>query len=73
MFRVKGSNNDGVWNENGTAIRILITPPFWQTLWFRIMLVLMIAGSVFGMYHLRVRAIQRQKRLLEIQVQERTV
>ncbi len=35
IFRVKGSNNDGVWNEEGTSVRIIITPPWWQTWWFR--------------------------------------
>jgi signal transduction histidine kinase/ligand-binding sensor domain-containing protein/DNA-binding response OmpR family regulator len=33
VFRVKGSNNDGVWNEEGTSIAIIISPPFWKTLW----------------------------------------
>jgi serine phosphatase RsbU (regulator of sigma subunit) len=32
-FTVKGSNNDGVWNETGTSIQIIITPPWWQTGW----------------------------------------
>ena len=32
-FRVKGSNNDGVWNEEGTAIKIFIAPPPWKTWW----------------------------------------
>ena len=32
-FRVKGSNNDGVWNEAGTSISIIITPPWWKTWW----------------------------------------
>ena len=32
-FRVKGSNNDGVWNENGTSFTIIIAPPFWATWW----------------------------------------
>jgi ligand-binding sensor domain-containing protein len=35
VFRVKGSNNDGVWNEKGASIDITITPPFWGTWWFR--------------------------------------
>ena len=30
-FRVKGSNNDGIWNEAGTSLRIIITPPWWRT------------------------------------------
>lgn len=38
VFRVKGSNNDEVWNEKGTAITIIIVPPFWKTLWFRFLL-----------------------------------
>lgn len=33
IFRVKGSNNDGVWNEDGAALKIIITPPFWMTWW----------------------------------------
>ncbi|MCP5051119.1 MAG: histidine kinase, partial [bacterium] len=32
-FRVKGSNNDGVWNETGASLKIIIKPPFWQTWW----------------------------------------
>jgi signal transduction histidine kinase/DNA-binding response OmpR family regulator len=30
-LRVRGSNNDGIWNETGTSIRITILPPFWET------------------------------------------
>jgi hypothetical protein len=29
IFHVKGSNNDGIWNEGGASIKIVITPPFW--------------------------------------------
>jgi len=50
-FRVKGSNNDGVWNETGRAVRITITPPFWQTWWFRVLaaaIVLGVASAVVG-------------------------
>ena len=33
IFKVKGSNNDGVWNEAGTSISIIISPPWWKTTW----------------------------------------
>lgn len=33
VFRVKGSNNDGVWNEEGTHLKVVIMPPWWKT-WF---------------------------------------
>lgn len=45
-FRVKAANNDGVWNEAGTAIEITITPPFWKTLWFKIILALLILLTI---------------------------
>ncbi|MBN1349959.1 histidine kinase [candidate division KSB1 bacterium] len=38
-FRVKAANNDGIWNEEGTAVEITISPPFWKTLWFKIILI----------------------------------
>jgi signal transduction histidine kinase/DNA-binding response OmpR family regulator len=33
IFRVRGSNSDGVWNEQGTSIEITILPPWWRTWW----------------------------------------
>ncbi len=32
-FRVKGSNDDGVWNETGVSLVVIITPPWWRTTW----------------------------------------
>jgi signal transduction histidine kinase/DNA-binding response OmpR family regulator len=32
-FRVKASNNDGIWNESGTALKIIVRPPWWKTSW----------------------------------------
>lgn len=43
-FKVKASNNDGVWNDEGTSVKLLITPPYWQTLWFRMLCIL--AGGI---------------------------
>ena len=71
-FRVRGSNNDGVWNEEGTSLKIIITPPWWESWWFRgFMLILMIC-LISGGFRWRVRTIKSQKRRLEIQVNERT-
>jgi signal transduction histidine kinase len=66
VFRVKGSNNDGVWNEEGTAIIIRITPPFWATWWFRsfaiITMFLAIGG---GIRYVEMRKLKRRIELLE--------
>jgi len=37
-FRVRGSNNDGVWNERGVAVAVRIQPPLWQRWWFQALL-----------------------------------
>ena len=34
-FRVKGSNNDGLWNEEGASMAVIVTPAPWQTWWGR--------------------------------------
>ena len=72
VFRVKGSNNDGVWNEEGVAIYLSVTPPIWETWWFRGIVILVLAGSVIGGYRLRIRSIEARSRELERQVEERT-
>lgn len=71
-LRVKASNNDGVWNEEGTSLTLFITPPFWQTTWFYLLSALFIAGIIFSVYRLRVRSIREHNRQLEQQVAERT-
>ena len=63
VFRVKGSNNDGVWNEEGASIRIIITPPFWKTWWFRIITALVFIALVFGLYQRRLRTVQMKTEL----------
>ena len=57
VFRVKGSNNDGVWNEAGTSIAVIITPPFWKTWWFSIGLFVVVLLSVGG----AIRYVEMQK------------
>jgi signal transduction histidine kinase/ligand-binding sensor domain-containing protein len=71
-LRLQGANNDGVWNEEGTAIRITIMPPFWQTRWFWGIAALALVGGAFGGYRLRVRSLEARSRELEREVQERT-
>lgn len=72
IFRVKGTNSDGVWNEDGVALKITIPPPFWQTTWFRVLAILTVIGGISGVFLLRIRSIENQRQQLESQVDERT-
>ncbi|MCP4285178.1 MAG: hypothetical protein GY792_12105, partial [Gammaproteobacteria bacterium] len=71
-LRIKGSNNDGVWNEKGLAITVEVVPPFWRTWWFRISVVALVLGGAVGTLVLRIRTTEAQRRRLEMQVAERT-
>uniref|UniRef100_UPI0035936EB7 two-component regulator propeller domain-containing protein n=1 Tax=Aquiflexum sp. TaxID=1872584 RepID=UPI0035936EB7 len=62
VFRVKGSNNDGVWNNTGSSIRILIHPPFWLTWWaYGIYFLIFLAGVFAIDRYQRKRLIQRER------------
>jgi len=71
-FRVKASNNDGVWNEQGASVKITITPPWWQTWWFRGAAVVLVLSLGYSGFLLRVRNIKKHNLKLESEVEERT-
>ncbi|MBN2366299.1 MAG: hybrid sensor histidine kinase/response regulator, partial [Calditrichaeota bacterium] len=66
MFRVKGSNSDGYWNEKGAAIKIVILPPWWQTSWARLSYALIAGLLIFGFWRFQTNRI-RMKHQLEIE------
>lgn len=61
VFRVKGSNDDGVWNEQGASVTITINPPFWATAWFRLLLIALLLGGAYGLYRYRVEQLKSQQ------------
>ena len=74
-FRVKASNNDGIWNDHGTSLKIIILPSWWQTLWFRLILLAVIAGIVYLIYtwRVQVRELAAQKMLDTVMERERNL
>jgi len=71
-FKVKAANNDGIWNNSPSILKIIIVPPFWMTLWFRISVLAVICIAVYSYYRYRVYAIRAQKKVLQKLVKERT-
>lgn len=71
-LRIKGTNNDGVWNEEGVALRVEVIPPIWQTWWFiGLSLFLAVAGigsAVWWRWH----STNLQRQWLESKIAERT-
>ncbi|HEY4325418.1 MAG TPA: two-component regulator propeller domain-containing protein [Mucilaginibacter sp.] len=71
-FRVKAANNNGIWNETGTAIKITIVPPYWLTWWFKTFVVAQLLLIIYLWFLYRTKVIKTQKEHLEKQVDERT-
>ncbi|RPJ69622.1 MAG: GAF domain-containing protein, partial [Alphaproteobacteria bacterium] len=64
-FTVMASNSDGIWNTNGISIRVKITPPIWATIWFRIMMGLLVTGGLIYIVRRRLTRDERHKRIIE--------
>ncbi len=47
VFKVRGSNNDGIWNTKGVSLEINISPPFWKTWWFTAFWIVLIILILF--------------------------
>jgi len=71
VFRVTGSNNDGYWNETGISLYIIVLPPWWDTLIFRIIFGAMIFALLWSFIYWRIRTIKKghevEKKVLAIE------
>ncbi len=67
VFRVKASNNDGLWNEEGTSLKIVVKPPFWFSTFF---ILLYIVLAIFGLYRLYLWFLHRNERRHDEELQQ---
>ncbi|MBA7564450.1 hypothetical protein ES708_06113 [subsurface metagenome] len=65
VFRVAGSNSDGLWNEEGLSIKLVVRPPFWKRKSFIIISLLIIVYLVIRYIRERQQKIARDKKMLE--------
>lgn len=65
VFRVKAANHDGVWNEEGARLPIIITPPFWRTWWFYGLMLAAVAALLLALHRARVK--RERERVAEIE------
>ena len=71
-FRVIASNNSGVWNEQGASLSFSHLPFFYQTLWFKLLVGLLLIGTGASVYKVRIIQLQQRQEELERVVEERT-
>ncbi|MDP4225005.1 MAG: two-component regulator propeller domain-containing protein [Bacteroidota bacterium] len=73
ILEVIASNNKGLWNNRGKKLVIIIQPPFWQTLLFKLFVLLLIAAAIIGLYKERLNCIKKKNVVLNRMVEERAM
>ena len=71
IFLVKGTNNDGIWGKT-KILKIIILPPWWETWTFRILVLVIFLGLIWGFYYSRTTQLKKRQKILEDKVAERT-
>lgn len=66
-FRVRGSNNDGLWNEAGASIEIVILTPWWATWWAYSLYAMLIGVMLYAFYHLQMKRNQAKAEAIRLQ------
>ena len=72
VLKVRGLNNEGEWAAKSVSLQLTITPPFWMTWWFKVLIILFFAGAAIAFFVFRMNIIRGQKMKLEQQVRDRT-
>jgi signal transduction histidine kinase/ligand-binding sensor domain-containing protein/DNA-binding response OmpR family regulator len=57
-FKVTAANRDGIWNEKGASIKLIISPPYWATTWANIVYGLIIIGMIYFTWKLQLKRIR---------------
>lgn len=72
IFKVIGSNNDGLWSSSPAMLEITIVAPYWMTCWFKGLILILIVGLLWLAYAYSIRLMKRQRSYLRAMVQSRT-
>ena len=64
-LRIMGSNNDGLWNEQGFSLRVTVRQPFWRMTWFHVSAVVFFLTLLIGGFQIRIRNIRKKNTALE--------
>ncbi len=72
LFRLKGSNSDGLWSEEEKNLVIRVLPPWWATWWFRVLVGSVIISYAVILVRARNSRVRRDKQQLEDQIRQAT-
>ena len=70
VFMVKASNNSGVWNEKPISLKINVKPPFWRTIWFYLLILVLLTALIATFITWREQRLKADKMILESKIRE---
>jgi ligand-binding sensor domain-containing protein len=65
VFKVDASNNNGKWSEKPFSFQVRVTPPFWKTIWFLLLIMVLIGIIIYVLVQFRENQLKRDKEILE--------
>ena len=71
-FHVRASNADGVWNNTGASITIIIHTSLWMRWWAWLIYIVLFAAAIYGFIAYRSRALKHENQILEEKINDRT-
>lgn len=72
-FRVKAANNEGVWNEEGTSVQVIVLEAWWQTWWANLLSLVLLGVLIWLAIKIRTYRLRRNQQKLEVLVESRTI
>jgi ligand-binding sensor domain-containing protein/signal transduction histidine kinase/CheY-like chemotaxis protein/AraC-like DNA-binding protein len=71
-LHVRYTDISGEWSVADNALHITVLPPWWKTVWFRLLIILTIISGIVAVFYLRVNAIKKRNKFLKEEVERRT-
>jgi len=69
VLRIKVANRNGSWNENAFRLAMIIHPPLWETWWFRILVIFMLASAAYLWIRKRIQRIRKESLLKQLRAE----
>lgn len=63
VFKVKATNSDGIWSDKIATVKLMITPPWWQTKWAIVLYLLVFVLGVLGIFKFQSNRVHLQNEL----------
>lgn len=72
VFELLSANSDGVWMDQAKRLEIVVLPPYWQTIWFRVLVIFLIVALAVIIPYGRIQRLRKRSLLLNQLVEDRT-